>query len=63
MTSTELNKKIQGAKYKILADKTFFGEIPGLRGVWANAKNMRDCKKQLGEVLEDWAALQNLILN
>lgn len=58
MTSSEIRKKLQSAKYKVLDDKSIFGEIPGLKGVWASAKNMKDCKRELGEVLTDWANLQ-----
>lgn len=32
--------------------------IPGVSGVWANAKNLEDCRKELQEVLEDWLVLQ-----
>ena len=43
------------AKYKILAeDEGFFGEIPGFRGVWANARMLEACRNELREVLEDW---------
>lgn len=54
MISEFVEKKLKGAKYKILGDKTYFGEIPGLRGVWANAKNLEDCRQELKEALEDW---------
>ncbi|MBI4050648.1 MAG: type II toxin-antitoxin system HicB family antitoxin [Candidatus Doudnabacteria bacterium] len=51
-------KKLKIAKYKLLKDKTYFGEIPGLQGVWANARNLEDCRKQLREVLEEWVLLR-----
>ena len=51
-------KKLRMAKYKLLEDGTYFGEIPGFRGVWANAKNLEDCRKELREVLEDWMVLK-----
>lgn len=53
-----VEKKLKSAHYKILEDKTFFGEIPGLRGVWANAKNLEDCRDELREVLEGWLLLK-----
>lgn len=46
------------ARYKILKDKTYFGEIPGLKGVWASAKNLEDCRKEIQEVFEDWLLLK-----
>ena len=54
MLSEYLNKKLGSARYKILKDGSYFGEIPGLRGVWANAKNLENCRQELKEVLEDW---------
>ena len=42
------------ARYKILDDGAYFGEIPGLQGVWANAKTLEECRRELQEVLEDW---------
>lgn len=53
-----IEKKLKSARYKLLADRTYFAEIPGLKGVWANAKNLEDCRKELQEVLEDWLILK-----
>ncbi|MGH7598811.1 MAG: type II toxin-antitoxin system HicB family antitoxin [bacterium] len=54
------------AKYEILPDDgTFFGEIPGFGGVYANAKTRMACREKLQEVLEEWILLrvsQNLAL-
>jgi predicted RNase H-like HicB family nuclease len=58
MLTEFINKKLNIARYKILKDKTYFGEIPGLKGVWASAKNLEDCRKELQEVLEDWLLLK-----
>jgi len=58
MLSEYIAKKLKTAKYKLLKDGSYFGEIPGLRGVWANAKNLEDCRKELQEVLEDWLLLK-----
>ncbi|PIZ01159.1 HicB family protein [bacterium (Candidatus Gribaldobacteria) CG_4_10_14_0_8_um_filter_33_9] len=51
-------KKLKTARYKFLKDGSYFGEIPGLKGVWTNAKNLEDCRKELQEVLEDWLLLK-----
>ena len=29
-----------------------------MNGVWANGKNLEDCRKELKEVLEDWLLLK-----
>ncbi len=46
------------AKYKILEDGTFFGEIPSCPGVWANEKTLEKCRDVLREVLEEWIVLK-----
>ncbi len=46
------------AKYEILPDDgSYYGEIPGFDGVWANAENLETCREELEEVLEEWLLL------
>lgn len=43
------------ARYEILSDDgTYYGEIPGFDGVYANADTLEACREQLEEVLEEW---------
>jgi len=58
MITEYLDKKLKSAKYKVLDDKTYFGEIPEIKGVWANATKLEDCRSELAEVLEEWLVLQ-----
>ena len=58
MISSFIESKLKSASYKILSDKTYFGEIKGLRGVWANARTLEKCRSQLREVLEDWLVVK-----
>jgi len=58
MLTKYLEKKLKTAHYKILKDGTYFAEIPGVRGVWANAGNLENCRKELREVLENWLLLK-----
>jgi predicted RNase H-like HicB family nuclease len=58
MLSKFIEKKLKKAEYKLLKDKTYFGEIPGIKGVWANAKNLEDCRYELRDVLEEWVLLK-----
>ena len=58
MLSDFIAKKLREARYKILEDGTYFGAIPSIKGVWANAKNLEDCRNELQEVLEDWVILK-----
>lgn len=45
------------ATYEILPDGTFYGEITGFQGVYANAETLEACREQLQEVLEGWIIL------
>ncbi|MEK7481400.1 MAG: type II toxin-antitoxin system HicB family antitoxin [Patescibacteria group bacterium] len=58
MITEYTEKKLKQARYKILADGTYFGEIPGCRGVWSSAKNLEICRAELKDVLEDWLLLK-----
>ncbi len=58
MLNEFIEKKLISARYKLLKDGSYFGEIPGLKGIWANAKNLESCRKELQEVLEDWLLLK-----
>lgn len=43
------------AEYEILSDdNTFYGEIPGFEGVYANSETLEACREELEEVLEEW---------
>lgn len=55
MLTAYINAAMASAYYELLPeDKTFYGEIPGLQGVWANAETLEACRQELQEVLEDW---------
>ena len=54
MLTDYINAAMTRAKYKIIDDGTYFGEVPRLQGVWANAKTLEICRRELQEVLEDW---------
>lgn len=61
-----IDAAMHNARYEILLeDSTFFGEIPGFEGVYANAKTLDACRDELEEVLEEWVlfrASRNLSL-
>lgn len=58
MLSQFIEKQLKKAEYKLLKDGMYFGEIPVLKGVWASAANLEDCRNELREVLEDWLILK-----
>ncbi len=49
---------LEKAEYKKLENETWFAEIPGFEGVWANGKTVEECRKELVEVLEEWLILK-----
>ena len=51
-------KALEKAQYKKLDDGTWFAEIPGFEGVWANANTVEECRTELLEVLEEWLILK-----
>ena len=43
------------AKYDIIRDEEpYYGEVPGLKGIWATGKTLEECRKNLSEVIEGW---------
>lgn len=46
------------AKFKTLGNGTIYGEIPDCPGVWANEKDLEQCRYVLQEVLEEWIVLK-----
>ena len=47
------------ARYEILPDDgTYYGEIAGFNGVYANADTLEACRDLLKEVLEGWILLR-----
>ena len=59
MITEFIESAIQSAKIERINDPLpFYGEIPGFQGVWAQGKTMRECKKNLQEVLEEWLILK-----
>ncbi len=43
------------AHYELLEnDEGFFGSIPQLTGVWAQAATLEECREELKSALEDW---------
>ncbi|MCP5110820.1 MAG: type II toxin-antitoxin system HicB family antitoxin [bacterium] len=55
MISQYLQAAMRRATYEILPDdRSYYGEIPGFQGVYANADTLEQCRQELEEVLEDW---------
>ena len=55
MVSEYVSAALRRARYEILAeDGSYYGEIPGFDGVYANAATLEACRDELREVLEEW---------
>ena len=58
MLTEYLEAAMKRANYEILPDgNTFYGDIPGFEGVYANSGNLETCRRELKEVLEEWVLL------
>ena len=57
MLTDYIQAAMHKATYEILLDSTFYGEVPGLQGVYANASGLDECRQELQEVLEGWIVL------
>lgn len=58
MLTQYIQAAMRRATYEILSDdKSYYGEIPGFQGVYANAETLEECREQLAEVLEGWIIL------
>ena len=59
MLAHYLDVAMEMAQYEILEeDGTYWGEIPGLQGVWAKHQTLAGCQRELREALSDWVALR-----
>jgi predicted RNase H-like HicB family nuclease len=58
MLTEYIQAAMSKARYEILDDGTYYGEIPPCRGVWATAKTLEACRQELQEVLEEWLFLK-----
>ena len=59
MFAEYIDKAMEQAVYEIVEDeRTYWGEIPGLQGVWARHATLEGCRRDLREALSDWMALR-----
>jgi predicted RNase H-like HicB family nuclease len=59
MLAEYLDKAMEQAVYEIIEDDgTYWGEVPGLQGVWARHPTLEGCRRELREALSDWVALR-----
>ena len=50
-----IQKALDLAHYDLIDDEDpFYGEVPGLQGVWATGKSLEGCRQELSRAIEDW---------
>jgi predicted RNase H-like HicB family nuclease len=55
MLTQYIQLALERAHYELIEDEEpYYGEIPGLEGLWAVGKTLEECRRNLAESLEDW---------
>jgi predicted RNase H-like HicB family nuclease len=58
MLTKYIEAAMRHAEYEIIEDdNSFYGHIPDLDGLWANATTLEACRDELRSALEDWLLL------
>jgi predicted RNase H-like HicB family nuclease len=59
MLAHYLDVAMERAVYEIIEDEgTYYGEVPGLQGVWGRHATLEGCRRELREAISDWVALR-----
>jgi predicted RNase H-like HicB family nuclease len=59
MLASYIDQAMEIAAYEIIeGEGAYWGEIPGLQGVWATHPSLEGCRRELREALSDWIALR-----
>ena len=46
---------LERAHYEIIKDaEPYYGQVPGLDGLWATGATLESCRNNLAEAVEDW---------
>lgn len=54
-----INAALEKAKYEIIKDEEpYYGEVLGLKGVWASGKTLEECRRNLAETIEEWLIIR-----
>jgi predicted RNase H-like HicB family nuclease len=57
MLTEYIQAALKRASYELLEDGTFYAEVPALKGLYANAPTLEDCRDELKQSLEEWIVL------
>ncbi|MGC9019426.1 MAG: type II toxin-antitoxin system HicB family antitoxin [Candidatus Bipolaricaulaceae bacterium] len=59
MLTEYIEAALGAAKYELIQDEEpYYGEVPGLEGIWATGRTLEECRQNLREVLEGWIVLR-----
>lgn len=59
MFSEFVKKSMSKARYELLSiEEWYYWEIPWYEWVWANWKDIDECKRELQEVFEEWISIK-----
>lgn len=59
MIKEYIEAALDKAKYEIIEDdEPYYGEVPGLKGVWATGKTLEECRQNLAEVIDGWLVVR-----
>jgi predicted RNase H-like HicB family nuclease len=57
MLTEYIEAALKRANYETLDDGTFYGEVPELQGLYANAPTLEACQEELKDSLSEWIVL------
>lgn len=51
-----IQEALKRAKYELIDDKEepYYGEVPELKGVWAQGRTLEECRENLADVIDGW---------
>ena len=59
MITEYINAALGQAKYEIIDnEEPYYGEVPGLEGVWASGRTLEECRHNLAEVIDGWLVVR-----
>lgn len=59
MITEYIRAALSKANYEIIDDgEPYYGEVPGLSGVWATGKTLEECRNNLEEVIDGWIIIR-----
>ena len=59
MSIQYIQAALENARYEMIDDEEpYYGEVPGLDGVWSSGNTLEECRKNLEEVIDEWVTVR-----